>query len=217
MKDMIFYVYVYADPRKVGGYQYGDEYIFTYEPFYVGKGSRRRDRAHLCESTPDTECLKDKIKEIKEATGSEPLIIRQYSNLPNSEARHLETDMIRTIGRVNAGTGPLLNRKDVDGAVTGYKQSEDSIKRRVETRKRNIQIRPEMKIRGELNPAKRPDVRKKIAAALRGIPMSDTARQNMSIAAKKRWKEKPIIWRKESCEKRRESLIEYYKKYPKNK
>jgi hypothetical protein len=41
-----FYVYVYCDPRKPGDYIY-EKYKFLYEPFYVGKGRKRRWLEHL--------------------------------------------------------------------------------------------------------------------------------------------------------------------------
>ena len=42
-----YYVYIYCDPRKKGEFKFeGLEYIFNYEPFYVGMGKGYRFRRH---------------------------------------------------------------------------------------------------------------------------------------------------------------------------
>lgn len=35
-----YYTYVYLDPRRPGNYEYGN-FLFAYEPFYVGKGTKK--------------------------------------------------------------------------------------------------------------------------------------------------------------------------------
>ena len=44
-----YYIYIYLDSRKQGEYLYGN-LTFDYEPFYVGKGRRRRLTDHLTNS-----------------------------------------------------------------------------------------------------------------------------------------------------------------------
>ena len=41
-----FYTYIYLDSRKSGNYVYG-EYVFNFEPFYVGKGKYEQYTSHL--------------------------------------------------------------------------------------------------------------------------------------------------------------------------
>ena len=44
-----FYTYIYLDVRKPGVYKCGD-YVWDYEPFYVGKGKGGRYLDHLKEN-----------------------------------------------------------------------------------------------------------------------------------------------------------------------
>jgi len=126
LEELIFYVYVYLDPRKAGIYQYG-EYCFDYEPFYVGKGCNGRDRVHLYESTYKNRGFGNKIKKIQRVTDNNPIIIRQADRLLNKDACSLEPNMIKTIGRKDLGTGPLLNLKDEEAGSSNI--SEESRQR----------------------------------------------------------------------------------------
>ena len=44
----IFYVYALLDPRKPGKFRYG-KWVFSHEPFYVGKGHGTRYNSHFIE------------------------------------------------------------------------------------------------------------------------------------------------------------------------
>ena len=48
-KEIRYYNYVYLDPQISGNYKYyidDKEFIFEYEPFYVGKGTGKRCNQH---------------------------------------------------------------------------------------------------------------------------------------------------------------------------
>lgn len=125
-----YYIYIYFDPRKVGVYQY-ENYIFEYEPFYVGRGkitNRKIQRLHqhLYDAKKDLSEIRDKntykiykIKNILES-GLEPIILKYKDNLIREDANFLERDLILKIGRKNEN-GPLTNlSKGGDGGVGGW-------------------------------------------------------------------------------------------------
>ena len=58
------YIYAYLDPRKPGEFKFGN-YIFEFEPFYVGKGKGDRCKRHLTEKRTN-KCNIEKILKIKE-------------------------------------------------------------------------------------------------------------------------------------------------------
>lgn len=106
-----YYTYIYLDPRKKGPFKYGD-YVFEYEPFYVGKGKCNRMEEHLCDyllkkSTHKNNKLKKIINE-----GYEPIIIKISDNLFESDAFDSEVKLIKLIGRHDLGDGPLTNKTD---------------------------------------------------------------------------------------------------------
>jgi len=120
-----FYVYVYLDPRKPGEYQYG-YYSFDYESFYVGKGTERRYKRHLWDSTPSNKCFKSKIKKIQRETGNDPIIRKLKDELLSDVACNLEIDMIEVIGRRDLQKGPLLNMTSGgDNGNPGHIQTEE--------------------------------------------------------------------------------------------
>lgn len=118
--EKIFYNYIYLDPRKSGKYIY-DDYVFDYEPFYVGKGKNRRKYDHLNyilthEKFKNT-CKNNIIKAIL-SVNLEPIIIEYYSNLTEQESFEKEIELIKTIGtsrRISnhkeIKLGPLANRQ----------------------------------------------------------------------------------------------------------
>jgi hypothetical protein len=87
-----FYVYIYLDPRKPGSYNYGD-YMFNYEPFYVGKGKGNRMYVHLKDQS---KCYKvHKIQKIlSEKYNLEDYIIKIEDNMEEQYAFDLEIEMI---------------------------------------------------------------------------------------------------------------------------
>ncbi len=119
IKNNIFYTYIYLDSRKPGRYQYGD-YLFEFEPMYVGKGKGSRWREHLGYYK---NWLGYKIKHIKDC-GLEPKVIFQEKNLDEQSAFKSEIDLIIIIGRRDLGTGPLVNLTKGGDGVSGYIHSE---------------------------------------------------------------------------------------------
>ncbi len=111
------YIYAYLDPRKPGEFKFGN-YIFEFEPFYIGKGKTttvyNRMYRHL-------EFVKNRgidltnnqykfnlIKQILD-DNLEPLIIKVEENLTEENAFNLEKLLIEIIGtRINL-KGSLVN------------------------------------------------------------------------------------------------------------
>jgi hypothetical protein len=107
-----YYVYVYLDQRKSGQWIYKDK-ILNYEPFYAGKGTRKRDIEHLCPYMLNRKSRKSsKIKSIIHQTGELPIHQRIYENISQQEATNIEIDFIKTFGRLDLGNGILCNHTD---------------------------------------------------------------------------------------------------------
>lgn len=106
---MEHYIYVYCDTRKPGSFKFG-EFIFDYEPIYVGKGYGNRDTYHL-KYVCVNQILSRKLAKIKEAN-KEPEIIRLIQGLTEIEANEAEILLIKTIGRLNLHEGTLCNMTD---------------------------------------------------------------------------------------------------------
>jgi len=184
-----FYVYVYLDTRKYGEYVYG-EYSFDYEPFYVGKGKRKRLLIHK-ESAALERGLKSRksrlICKIKKETGSDPIVKKYKEELSESEAFDLEIKMIKVIGRYDLGLGPLSNLTDGGDGVSGYTQKPEHIKKRADAnrgKKRSKEFKKRMSenymgeqnpmfgVRGEDNPnfgkSRSEEIKRKVSESLRG-------------------------------------------------
>lgn len=90
-----FYVYVYKDLNG--------------SPFYVGKGSGKRWKGHICEAIKGKDNLKcEKIREILDS-GNTPIIEKLIENIDDELALLIEQEYILKFGRIDIGTGILTN------------------------------------------------------------------------------------------------------------
>jgi hypothetical protein len=111
----MFHTYVFIDPR-------------TRTPFYVGKGrpSSTRIRRHL-QNGSHAKPVHATVAAIR-AAGLEPVVLNAELECEN-DALELERLLIADIGRIDRGTGPLLNRTAGGQGATervGFKQSAES-------------------------------------------------------------------------------------------
>lgn len=127
---MKYYTYIYLDPRKSGDYNY-DEYYFDHEPLYVGKGKGKQIDRHISEAKRNKNIhnthKSGKIRHIL-SEGLEPIRFKIKENLSEQEAFDLEMELIKLIGRVDLGTGPLTNLTDGGEGTSGntsYKNNPD--------------------------------------------------------------------------------------------
>ena len=105
---MSSYVYIYLDPRKPGKYVYGD-YVFEYEPFYVGKGSGGRMMNHMQPSKLELNIPKSiRINEILQDNKT-PIVKKVVDNIDSKNAYFIEGFLLNTIGKEINNNGPLLN------------------------------------------------------------------------------------------------------------
>lgn len=128
----IYYVYVYLDPQKPGNFNYGI-YHFDFEPYYVGKGYRKRMYDHL--SCNDNSHKTRKLKKILESGYTKKhlksdYIILQNFDMEETKAFDLEIDMIKTIGRYDLGMGPLTNLTDGGEGQSGHINSKETRKKK---------------------------------------------------------------------------------------
>lgn len=115
-----YYVYIYLNQLKEGVWSFKD-HIFEYQPFYVGKGKKKREKSHLYPSSLRKKSYKNNtIKKVLKETGEEPIHFRIYENLTNEEAIKLEAELIEHFGRVDAGTGILTNLTDGGEGVNNF-------------------------------------------------------------------------------------------------
>jgi hypothetical protein len=119
MKD--YYVYVYLDPQKPGVFNY-EEIEFSFEPFYIGKGTRGR-----CYSGIRDKKASRKVSKINSIIkkGEFPIIMKIEEGLTNKESQEKEISYIKKIGRMDLGLGPLTNMTSGGEGGLGLKHSEE--------------------------------------------------------------------------------------------
>lgn len=131
-----FYVYCLLDPRKPGPFRYG-KWVFTHEPFYVGKGSNDRAFDHLKE-TSSYNPFKGRVirKILKEEL--ELIVTIKKKHLSEIDAFELEKSLISKIGRRQLKLGPLTNLTDGGEGVSGKVWSNvERLKQSIRQKKRH--------------------------------------------------------------------------------
>jgi len=124
-----FYVYAYLDPSKPGVFNFL-EYQFKFEPFYIGKGTKKQLKRHLNEkmdttANPIKVSIINKIKNLNKT----PIIIKVADKLLEEDAFELEDKLIKLIGRITLKNGPLSNL--VDGKIGGHSNPSPEIRKKL--------------------------------------------------------------------------------------
>lgn len=168
LRENRFYVYALLDPRKPGKYEYKD-ICFLYEPFYIGKGTKYRIRAHyykrnLIPNTPKNQ----KIKKLF-SLSLKPIEQKVYKKLSNKQSLTIEENLIKEIGRKDIKEGILTNTTD---GGEGWKNVS------LETRKKLSISHTGLK--------RNKETRKRMSEARKGMKFSKNHKKNLSIARRKR-------------------------------
>jgi hypothetical protein len=130
MNTKTHYVYIYCDPRKKGVFIYDDiDYVFNYEPFYVGEGKGYRYKRHITnyEMEWNYNTIKNgKIKSIlNEGYDLSKYVVFYKEKIDKIEALEIEIFLIEKMGRLNKNNGILSNLTDGgdgwSGAVSPFK------------------------------------------------------------------------------------------------
>lgn len=126
-----YYVYIYLDQRKPGMWSYEDK-TFEFQPFYVGKGTGKREGLHTTPSMLKRKSFKNSIiKSIIKEKNELPVHYRVYENITQEIAIDLEIKMIKHFGRLDLKTGILSNCTDGgDGANNLNKEKRIKPKKR---------------------------------------------------------------------------------------
>ncbi len=103
-KNEIYYVYALLNPNKKGIWFFED-YIFCYEPFYIGKGKGKRMHKHV-EEALKTDKNSHKLNTIRKIIreGNYPIVGRLTEFMNEEEAYFIEEDVIRELKRYNCLT-----------------------------------------------------------------------------------------------------------------
>lgn len=116
-----FYTYIIQDPRKIGPFVYKDTdnvtWIFPNKPIYVGKGSGNRVQHHA--TRKENVQLNNRLTKIQ-ASGLTPVYKIIQNGLTDAESLSLERKLVACIGKKISCTGPLLNKVEGGGGLTGH-------------------------------------------------------------------------------------------------
>lgn len=195
--ENIYYVYCLRRPDKFMPEKFAPDN--NYLIFYIGKGKNDRYKVHL--STYDTNSYKNNIINKIHKLCAEIICEKLYENLTEEEAFEKEKELIRFYGRIDNGTGILVNRTDGGDGASGHKHSKES---KEKIRLNNIgKIRsPETRAKISINSSRRKlsvkeienlikintgrkdteEVRRKKSMSAKGKKVTEEACKNMSKA-----------------------------------
>lgn len=124
------YVYIYLDPRKSGKWEYKN-FVFDYQPFYIGKGIFNRINFHLKEENLQDDSFKSNVLlKIRDA-GLEPISFKLFENISDSKAMEIEIDLISYFGRRGLDeNGILTNRTQGGDGMRGIIPSQETLDKR---------------------------------------------------------------------------------------
>ncbi len=109
------FCYIALDPRKPGRWTYswgGNERVFEYQPFYVGRGVDRRMESHMEDALRAKASIKNSIIDKIIRSGLQPIFYKIFENLNYDESFDIETDIINHFGRICDKSGILANLSD---------------------------------------------------------------------------------------------------------
>lgn len=119
MEDDKHYTYIMLDPREQGVWTYKD-WTFTYRPFYVGKGKKKRVYEHKSPSQRKRLNIKNTfMDQIEKDLGIEPFYLKLYENISDEKSKEIEMDIISHFGRIDLKTGILANMTKGGEGVVG--------------------------------------------------------------------------------------------------
>ena len=194
-----FYVYAHFKPGES-------------TPFYIGKGFGYRAYKKTGRAT--------RWKNYVNKYG-DPDVKLLYENLSEDEALKKETELIQQFGRIDNGTGPLINQTDGGDGVTGLRHS-DEIKEVISkfSKERNAdpQFRQYMRERhsGKNNPNyggkhMTDEVKKRLSEKAKNRYKSDEERKKISESVKESFKN-PNRWSAEVRKKMSDKKKAYWAK-----
>ncbi len=181
---MRFYVYGYFDPESG-------------EPFYIGKGNRRRAYAHLTACNRPKHCCYNtffyrKLRKML-LVGIEPHIKIISDQLSEKEALEFEKSEIKRIGRRSQGEGTLCNlgQGGDSSGMSGHKHSEESKQKMSKSQTgRFVSMKTRQKL-SKANTGKKAskETRQKMRMARLGKPRKDLLGRKASEETKQRMRE----------------------------
>jgi len=132
-------VYIYCDPRFDSDYKIRCGKVLVdlnYKPFYVGC-AKYHNHLRWMYGNGRNRFVKLRIKIIKR-NGFTPIlkVVKEFEN--KKEALKLEEELIVKIGRIDLGTGPLLNRSDGPGSKNVNKDESIARSKRMSIRAKRM-------------------------------------------------------------------------------
>lgn len=119
-KLLVNYVYIYLNNLKPERWMWRD-FVFDFQPFYVGRGINDRIDDHLKTNTrADGSHKSNTINAIINEGGEDPIRYKLYVDLNYDESLDIEAEIISFFGRRNNKTGILCNLTDGGDGAKGW-------------------------------------------------------------------------------------------------